>query len=361
MQSITDLIRPSSAHRWMNCTGWALMNSQLDPEEDSPDAIEGRQAHAVAELLFKGQVPPPTIPDEMKQATRVYHDYVMKVCEATGGTPAIEQRREFNGHGGTIDCYAIGTKKPVVDIFDFKYGHVEVEAFENWQLIDYLWLLLKSLNGLDTRIEWARLHIIQPRCFSTTGPIKKWGLKLEDLRGYFNQLEYQLEMVKRPDPKLKPGAHCKNCRAMLTCPAALKGAVNSAADPCAFDIAEIETLHIGRAIKLLSERRDLIGYYLAELEAKAEKEIRAGVSIPYLAVERGRGCKVWKNDDADVIATGDLFGVDLRKPSAALTPTQAAPLLPKEIWEGLVKKIPGQAKIKVVPLNKAEEVFKNVE
>ena len=74
---------------------------------------------------------------------------------------------------------------------------------------------------------------------------------------------------------------------------------------------------LGDAIKRLTARH-------SGLEEQALAQIKRGVQIPGLAVEQGVGRKQWMLPDAQVLSLGVMMGVDLAKPAAPITPTQAA-------------------------------------
>ena len=129
------LLSASGAHRWLNCTPSARLESD-EPESTSAAAEQGTAAHALAEhklrraLKQRSKRPVSTwIDDEMETLTDDYVAYVQEhisLARETCGDPQvlIEQRLDFShvvpGGFGTGDCVIIA--EPTLQIIDLKYG-----------------------------------------------------------------------------------------------------------------------------------------------------------------------------------------------------------------------------------------------
>ncbi|MCD8286905.1 MAG: DUF2800 domain-containing protein, partial [Clostridia bacterium] len=81
------LLSASSAHRWLECTPSAVMESQF-PDEESPQAAEGTAAHSLCEYklrrMLKMQAERPQIDcdtEEMEEATTAYAKYVSRIAK----------------------------------------------------------------------------------------------------------------------------------------------------------------------------------------------------------------------------------------------------------------------------------------
>ena len=166
------LLSASSAHRWLNCPPSAVAQ-ELYPSDAgvSPYALEGTQAHEVAEIIARMRVLGETrdLPDyatkEMIDHAEAYADYIQEQITDPNALILLEQRVDFSpwvkDGFGTADCIIIQNKR--MDIIDYKYGKgVVVSAEGNSQEMLYG---LGALNdyGFAYDIEEVYLHIFQPR------------------------------------------------------------------------------------------------------------------------------------------------------------------------------------------------------
>ncbi len=175
------LLSASGAHRWLNCTPSARLESD-EPESTSAAAEQGTAAHALAEhklrraLKQRSKRPVSTwIDDEMETLTDDYVAYVQEhisLARETCGDPQvlIEQRLDFShvvpGGFGTGDCVIIA--EPTLQIIDLKYGQgVLVEAERNPQLMLYALGALHTFGDLYD-IERVAVTIYQPRRATST-------------------------------------------------------------------------------------------------------------------------------------------------------------------------------------------------
>lgn len=190
-----SIIVPSSAGIWGppdGCRGWPLMN-QLFPElEDRVESAEGTASHDVGESLIgfaaRGLTPKAeeyvggqakngvVIDQDMYDGARLYADDVRAVMSRSSCfVPVVEQRvhapRIHSEAWGTPDCWLFDERNGVLYLWDYKFGHLIVEAFENWQLLVYLCGILDQLDidgYQDQRIR-VEFRIVQPRAFHPKG------------------------------------------------------------------------------------------------------------------------------------------------------------------------------------------------
>src|SRR5690606_31107399 len=73
-------------------------------------------------------------------------------------------------------------------IWDFKYGHRFVDAFENFQLIDYVKLILERPEFADMarRSINVVMTVVQPRNYHPLGPMRRWEETAAGLQPYFD-------------------------------------------------------------------------------------------------------------------------------------------------------------------------------
>lgn len=146
------LLSASGAHRWLNCSPSAVLESR-EQDASSAAAEQGTVAHALAEwklrrALHQGPTFKPEsdwIDTEMEDLTDDYVSFVQEhisLARETCGDPQvlIEQRLDFShvvpGGFGTGDCVIIA--EPKLQIIDLKYGQgVLVETERNPQLMLY--------------------------------------------------------------------------------------------------------------------------------------------------------------------------------------------------------------------------------
>ena len=109
---------------------------------------------------------------------------------------------------------------------------------------------------------------------------------------------------------------------------------------------------------LLDRATDALKYYKVCLEAQALTLLRGGSPVPGQRIGHGAGSTVWNKSAPEVLALGDLMGVQLRKPEAPLTPLQAekagvdkALLAPYSMYKS------GKARLVPDDDNKARQIF----
>jgi len=120
---------------------------------------------------------------------------------------------------GTTDFGAADHYTRTLHVWDFKFGHGYVDAFENWQPIDYAVGLVRHFQ-LAPMYDWEiDIRIYQPRSFHPDGPVKKWRFPASDLPGYAARLREAAHAAMQPDAPMSTGAHCTYCPARHACPA----------------------------------------------------------------------------------------------------------------------------------------------
>lgn len=356
---------PSAADRWVFCPGSVGLSEQFPDIGDGEAAAEGDAAHWVGfQMLTTGipaigtQTPNGWAVDEgMIEGGRLYYNHVFATVNKLQGMSACKFEKRLaipSLHAdmfGTPDgVYFDGT---VLHIFDYKYGHLEVSPVGNWQLACYAAGKLDEIRaagymGFDEA--WVEqslpvvFHIVQPRCYTGAGAIRTWHTTTGELRGYWNRLRAAaLEACA-----VVVGDHCKHCPARRGC-AVFKRASDDAKD------------YAGTAVPMGLRGHDLATELhwcqrqLATLQARTEalKEQAAHElaldrsAVPGFDMISGSGSEKFKVAPANVIGWGDMMGVDLRKPTAVLTPAQCRKALKdKGVDEKLIgpyiERIPGK-------------------
>jgi len=359
-------IAPSGMGRTVPCPGSVVMQERYPETEDSLSAKEGNASHWAAARILGGEEPAvgESAPNgviltaDMIDYARVYtHDILTTMPP---GTLAVEAKvsaaeRVHPDSWGSVDCWAYNPKTRILYVWDYKYGYGIVEPFENWQLINYTVAIMERLKVRDDRIK-VRMTIAQPRAPHPQGPIRRWVVKGEDLRGYINQLHAAAHEALGDDPGLKSGPHCRDCRARHTCPSANGAAL------LAIDVAyraepyELDDAAIGLQLTILKRAEAAISNRLTALETQAESKIHAGGMIPGWCVERGAAGKLaWTKSEAEILALGELLGVPLGKP---MTPTQAGKAgVPKDVLAAYASRSAGSLKLTKASTTLAAKIF----
>lgn len=203
-------LSPSSAHRWMNCPASIRLTAELEQQvghdivhSDSPYALEGTQAHAVAEieaslafglntqaqhdqrLLIWRETVPAEKHDEMLRHAAAYVDLLHGLVNQHPHAQVLLEQRVDTGvpaSWGTLDA-AIVTPD-YLHVVDYKYGMgIPVFANENPQLMLYC---IGGLELFDSvcNPETVCMTIHQPRL----GHTSHYCLSAQELRQWRDQV-----------------------------------------------------------------------------------------------------------------------------------------------------------------------------
>lgn len=362
---------PSAAGKWVPCPGSRMLEIQYPEPPDTPDTLNGDAAHwGGSETLHGrpialGQVAPNgvVLTDEMIEGAEMYVDDIFSVhpvqplhIEERIPIPYVHEQ-----NWGTPDCwlYQYENGKPVLYVWDYKFGHSFVEVFENWQILDYVCGILDSLSvdGANDQTLEVVMRVVQPRSFHRDGPVREWRATAAELRPYFNKLQMSAHVAMSANARCHVNPECKHCSASHVCEALARASAN-ACDvatrsiplelPPQAQALELRTLH--RAQEALNAR-------VTGIEGSLLSHIKGGVRVPFYGVAQGVGRETWSKPIPEVIALGDMCEVDVRKPGA-LTPKQAIKAgLPAEVVK-VYSHVP-MGEIKLVPDNSltARKVF----
>ena len=332
MSNAHSVMPPSNLYRTVQCSGNITMPADPTLAGDNEASAEGSGAHwALAEVLqgrpaWGLRAPNGVLIDEeIRESVEFAHDAFESLLEEFDQTidnALIEHRVQIPRiHAecwGTLDFGFWAPDRKTVVVVDFKHGHEAVEVFENLQLLAYS----SGLLG-DAEVRVVNV-IVQPRAQHRDGPVRRWTYHAVDARGLLNICMNAAHEALGPDPKLRAGPACRHCHAATTCPALTKAAgrvMDEAYRPIP-DVLDanrvgVELRYAQRSLALLKSRADA-------LEQQALAMARAGANVPHFLVEKSAGREVWKKPAAEVIALGQMLGLDLAKPPAAITPLQAA-------------------------------------
>lgn len=334
---------PSGAAAWVACAAWPTMNARY-PQEDTPEAAEGTAAHWSFGEMFAGrpahvgQVAPNgvALTAEMIEGAALYVR-VIDADLASDGVDrrylAVEQRVAIpfvHAHNwGTPDTRYFAQARRVLRIYDFKFGHDFVDAFQNWQCVDYSCGVVDDLAAqmgitsaqLDQAIE-IEIVVIQPRNYDREGPIRRWRVPASDHRARYNILAGAAERAMQPNPAATTGEQCKHCPGRHTCPQAQQAAY-SIVDRAGESVpVELSDAALGRELRMLEVGAERLKARITGLQQDAFARLTRGRSVPYYALEPTLGREGWAKPPEEVIAIAAAMGVNVGKPGV-LTPKQA--------------------------------------
>lgn len=338
MASSPFRLRPSAAHRWVNCYGSVALEA-LYPQDESESAREGTAAHHVgAEMLVGRFVDEDTAAPNGVVVTEEMIDGAALLAEtALSLIPANLMNIEFPvampgihpDNGGTPDIWGMGFETWVLHVIDYKFGHEFVDAFENWQCIDYVHGVVEHLA-----VEWGRswfeieqsltvqITVVQPRSYHADGPVRSWRVKLSDLRGHFNILKHAAERATQPNAETRTGPWCDHCEARAHCPALQSTAyriTDGAGTATPFDLTPYQ---VGRELTWLKAAAKLLDARIDGLEEEAKAMVGRGNNVHGWRYEHAFANLTWSASPEEVAALGEMLGVEVFKAPALRTPTQ---------------------------------------
>lgn len=338
-----SIVAPSSAERWVKCTGSVALEA-LFPDPDTDESREGTAAHWFLEQVlvspkeyfsieeWVGRLAPNDWPidGDMIEAALYVRDTII-------GQIGIDSMKDLRVETkidiprihelcfGTVDIFYVDAKLKRLYIWDYKYGHKFISAFENWQLIAYAAGLI-PIPDEDWEVVF---EIFQPRCYHGDRDEQRWKVAANLLRGHINQLYTASHLALSANAELKSGRHCLYCRARHSCASARESVLTAMdyinkpqPETLSEQALEVEMKLLIRAEKALAARKSAI-------EPMLEAALRKGASIQGFRLDNRKGQRRWTQPDDVIIAIGQCYEADLREPTKVLTPAQAEKNLKK--------------------------------
>lgn len=346
---MTDHARlaPSSAHEWSHCAGWLALRDALSRQgkllpQDGPEALEGDAAHWVGATALQTGIVLPVgtqtpqgveVTWEMVEGAQMYLDHVRSL--AADVVHVEETLRNDAIHPevwGTPDAWSLARGK-VLDIWDYKFGHLYVEVFENAQLLCYLALVLEKLGRdvPDDQNLHVRLHVVQPRSYQRAQAIRTWEFCAADVRAQLNHLRTAAAANVATDGKTVAGDWCAMCPARVGCVSHQRraaAAMGYAAQSIPNDLTPDD---LGRELRAVQAAQASLKSRETALSVQVESILRSGGVVPFFSMEPGQSRLAWSADDATILAMGQLLGIDLGRTPEPITPTQAITLLKSQV------------------------------
>lgn len=370
-----SIIGPSGAARRIQCPQSVTWEAQIPDDPDDADAQAGHAAHWAASeqlagrLVDEGQIAPNgvVITREMVKGADLYSDDVTKMLAPFGLVPRqgrIEKLIEIPGiheqSFGTPD-YAILIERPgqpwLLLIWDYKFGHRYVEVVLCAQIIDYIVGLTAGLHDTHPGVDVVAT-IVQPRCYHREGPIRRWKTRLVDLRPQINLSANAAAEALGPNPRLRTGPECRDCKARGVCPQLQREGFASMDEAGRALPLQMTPTQTGVELALAERAIERLQARVTGLRAQVERSLRAGERVPGWHLQQKQSREKWRLPTDQLIAAGAAMGLKLDKPVEALTPRQARDAgLPKALVSMLCEREPAGLELERDDFNAAAKVF----
>jgi hypothetical protein len=325
------ILRPSSAPIWAKCVGSHVLEALYPEDEDGPKAREGTAAHFYVTEAVQGRYHPVgtlapnghPIDAEMVEAGQSFINDVLDQRGEYGCSFRVETHLTMHGliHPdceGTPDAYLLDLAAKRLIVWDYKYGHGYVEPFGNEQMLCYVAGVFEAyeLDEADVRDLAVSIRIVQPRNYDAAGPVRTWDTTGAVVWAEIAVLSQMAYASKEPNPPTLTGPQCRHCEARHACPA-LQSVAMSMVDVAGRSVPR------GLELKMLTEGAARLKARIEGLEEIALATVRKGGAVPHWTIGHSKARERWAKPVAEVLALGDMMGVDLRKPLEPITPAQA--------------------------------------
>lgn len=326
----TYRLRPSSAHRWVQCPGSVRLSEGTLPDDDQDNTVreEGTACHWLAHQLLTGkQVAEGTTAPNGVQVDADMFDAVEMYRAAIAEWPEPHFEEFVNCApihpecAGTPDVWSWDASSKTLRIGDLKYGFRFVAAEDNWQLLCYAAGVVRTFGIAPDRIE---LMICQPR----GGGVRTHTITVDQAMAAWATLCKTARAALSETPECRTGNHCGQCEGRHKCVAlqtASLGVLDAthAATPDYLPFAAAEN-----ELRMLKWAADIVTSRITGLEQQVVHEMRNGQPSRHWEMRSTPGRLAWKPESIPVVLDlAKLAGIEVVKPGQIVTPTQAKKLL----------------------------------
>jgi hypothetical protein len=319
---------PSSATRWLTCTGSFGLGLQLPEAPSSEYADEGTRLHDVAAAYLKEPTdranPVMSVNDYI--FLRPYLDYCMALLLDPDNVWAVEERLEYSALlFGTADLVAVS--QDWLEVVDLKTGAgIMVEPEENDQLLAYAFMALKKHYDPAPR-KGVRLTIVQPT--DEERPVKTWETTVAHVMAWGERAEAAIQAALAGSFDLVPGEHCRFCKAKPVCPK-LMGHVVEALPVV---VRELRPDNLAGWL----DKADLMQQWLDSLREVAHDLACSGHPIPGYELKPKRTTRSWADEDKVLeIARRRKIKIWQDKLMSPAMAEKAHPKMPEELTSFIV-------------------------
>lgn len=368
MSGAHAFLPPSAADAWVVCALWASMNEAY-PKPDSEASLSGSAAHwSMAQELGLQETVHGQVTDDGYVLTQELIDnarvFVRDVRQRLHDQHAYVEVRMPPGtihprNWGTPDTYAfieLPGGRYLLVLWDFKNGHGFVPVIRNWQLTNYVRLILDR-HGFADEVVDVEFRIVQPNNYDASGPIRVWNTTAVELRAAWQELRGAAARACGPNPLATVNPQCIHCPGRLHCSTLTRVSshiVDVTMEPTPFNLpAE----RLGHELRQLRAAQAVLDARVSGLEDEARALWERGERGFGFVIERTLGARKWKAESPAVIELGKLYNLDLAKVSS-LTPAQAIKAgIPEPIVKRYSERTGGTPKLVPFDQSQAHSAF----
>lgn len=262
---------------------------------------------------------------------------------------------------GTPDFWQYAENTKTLRITDYKYGHLYVDVFENWQLIAYACGIIDILVEQHRALEFeviVEFMIVQPRCYSADTSVRTWTTSAQNLRAYINQAKAAVEDALAPNPKTKAGTHCLFCPARGYCKTAHVASTAILEYSGIVEAMSQNPHEIGLRLNLINAALAMLKGVATGLEEQAMQMIQRGKVVPWFKIGHSQPRETWAKSVEEVKMLGMVSGKKLTEETFAVTPKQAIKLgIDRKVIDKYSYTPNGKARLESDSLTDAARVF----
>jgi len=326
------LLGGSSAGRWVNCPGSIFYQKDLPPQEASAAALEGTEAHEVAEAVLTAFLEHkmtgadhhlilPDIDSDKLEAAYGYRDIVWgKILResVTGKAYGLEDRFVLDAGldmSGLVDFWAVfidDRGKRVGAICDFKFGYHHISAENNPQLAFYLAAMLAEIRRGGKDLDYMLGAIYQPRAYGKA-PYEEHHFTIKSIDTWTKKFYKAAEQIFiKKKPKFKVGDWCQFCPAKGVCNHYGKAVSSKSSlaliDPDIVMLPPVDKLPDETLARLILHQ-DAIEEFLSAVKKVGIERAKSGKPLPGTKAVHGTSRRKWRDNEAEVC--GILTQVDI--------------------------------------------------
>lgn len=358
-----SLLGASGAHRWLSCPGSFHLSVATPPGRASIYAATGSVAHAYIEkaiehsLQNSGMVGTTRLgPDDLgRVVAHDGHDVVVDQALIDGVNTMLEYimrtapdcwlRYEFRVHlddyflpdtppvplFGQVDVALLNEHTDTLEIIDYKNGAgVLVSPRDNPQMLYYAAGVLQYFPAPElAKIKRVKLTIVQPNAPGVE-PIRSWETSPLDLLMWVDDvLVPGVHACDQPDAPLVPGAWCRFCPALRSCPRLRQDATAMAQRDFA-DALPADPNDLAAQLDIA----DRAVTWANAIQAYALEQLRRQVRIPGWTMVPTRPTRQWIDDETVVAAALGVAGVpdDVIWETRLRSPAQVEKKVSCRVW-----------------------------
>lgn len=341
MSGAHSVLPPSGAKAWRLCAMWVTMN-RLYPKPDTPESLEGNAAHWVAWEMAAGRhvaegMPTPygvIVTDEMLEGGELLVDTIRAKMPPEDFMPVVIEQRvnALDVHPecwGTPDARGFSPSKWLLRMGDYKFGHRFVDEYENDQCVTYVDGCIPeiaAIMGVSNAEVWEKLNveiiIVQPRCFYKGAAVRVWSTTARALIPQINDLSKAAVRALEPNPQAVTNSECIDCPGRGKCAALQLAGYSDAEFAVTSAPVELSPSAASLELRMLERSLDRLQSRVEGMREVVLSYVRQGVNVPFHHAEQSYGRQQWTLPVDQVIAMGELMGVDLSK-RGVVTPKQA--------------------------------------